>query len=340
MMARRHISVSSFGVWAVFLAAAMLPWIIQGYQLRLMTEVIIFSLFAVSYNLLLGYAGLLSFGHAMFFGTGAFAVAILLEHFSGLPLLLAVTLATAVTTLAGFLVGCLLLRVKGTPFALLTLAFNALFYAIAVKWSGLTGGDDGLIIDPPKLDLWLVTLDPAKGPDFYYLTLAILGPVMLFCWYFTHTAMGRTVLLMRENEDRMRFLGYNTLLVRLNLFTLTAGLAGLAGSFYSLFFAFVSVDAISIEMTTTVLLMTFIGGTGHFVGPILGVGVFTYLQNFLSELTENWPLIMGVLFILMVLFTPGGLVGIIRGMAGWLQSRKKIRGLPKGENSRHVHSGS
>ncbi|MCF8082594.1 MAG: branched-chain amino acid ABC transporter permease [Deltaproteobacteria bacterium] len=339
-MARSHNPVSRFGLWAVFVILAVLPLILRGYQLRLVTEVIIFSLYAVSYNLLLGYAGLLSFGHAMFFGTGAFAVAILLEHFAGLPLLLAVTLATAFTTATGFVVGCLLLRVKGTPFALLTLAFNALFYAIAVKWSSLTGGDDGLIIDPPQLDLWLLTLDPNKGPDFYYLSLAILGPVILFCWYFTYTAMGRTVLLMRENEDRMRFLGYNTLLARLSLFTLTAGLAGLAGSIYSLFFAFVSIDAISIETTTTVLLMTFIGGTGHFAGPILGAGVFIYLQNFLSELTENWPLIMGVLFILMVLFTPGGLVGIIKGAAQWTASRRKTPDLRKGAKNRHAHSGS
>jgi branched-chain amino acid transport system permease protein len=329
-------------IWIAFalLILVLLPGILGGYQLRLMTEVIIFSLFAVSYNLLLGYAGLLSFGHAMFFGTGAFSVAILLNHFSGMPLLVAVTLATGLTALAGFVVGCLLLRVKGTPFALLTLAFNALFHAIAIKWSSLTGGDDGLIIDPPKLNLGFTVIDPNKGPDFYYLTLMVLVPVILFCWYFTHTAMGRTVLLMRENEDRLRFLGYNTLLARLNLFTFTAGLAGLAGAFYTLFFAFVSIDAISLEMTTTVLLMTFIGGTGHFLGPILGAGVFTYLQNFLSELTDSWPLIMGVLFILMVLFTPGGLVGIIKSLAGRFKTPAGSSDQQGGERNSHADSGS
>lgn len=310
-----HTQKYRLGLLAALLLLAALPYLLPEYQLRLATEIIIFALFAVSYNMLLGNAGLLSFGHAMFFGTGAFSVAIIINHFSGLPLLAAVLLATGLTTAVGFLVGCLLLRVKGTPFALLTLAFNALFHAIAVKWSSLTGGDDGLIIDPPKLDLGFFVVDPNKGPDFYYLTLVVLGLAIFACWYFTRTAMGRTVLLMRENEDRLRFLGYNTLLARLILFTVTAGLAGLAGSFYALFYAFVSIDAISIEMTTTVLLMTFIGGTGLFAGPILGAGVFTYLQNFLSEMTESWPLIMGVLFILMVLFTPGGLVGIAQSLA-------------------------
>lgn len=302
-------------VLAALLLLGSLPYLLPGYQLRLFTEIIIFSLFAVSYNLLLGYAGLISFGHAMFFGIGAFAVANFCNHVSGIPLLAAVALGTGLTTVMGFLVGCLLLRVKGTPFALLTLAFNALFYAIATKWYLVTGGDDGLIIDPPKLNLGVVVIDPSKGPDFYYLTLIVLGAAILACWYFTRTAMGRTVVLMRENEDRLRFLGYNTMLARLILFTISAGLAGLAGCFYTIFYAFVSIDALSIDMTTTVLLMTFIGGTGNFAGPILGVGAYTYLQNLLSELTDSWPLIMGVLFIIMVLFTPGGLVGIFKSLA-------------------------
>ena len=197
-----------------------------------------------------------------------------------------------------------------------------LFYAVATKWYSLTGGDDGLIIEPPCINLGFATIDPSKGPDLYYLTLVILGLATLAAWYFTHTAMGRTVLLMRENEGRLRFLGYNTNLSRLILFTVSAGLAGLAGSFYTLLFAFVSIDSLSIEMTTTVLLMTFIGGTGSFAGPILGAGVYTYLQNFLSELTDSWPLIMGVLFILMVLFTPGGLVGIIESLTKFMRKKK------------------
>ena len=170
-----------------------------------------------------------------------------------------------------------------------------------------------------------MVVDPNKGTDFYYLTLIILGLALFACWYFTRTAMGRTTLLMRENEDRLRFIGYNTNLARLILFTVTAGLAGLAGSFFTLFYAFISLDALSIEMTTTVLLMTFIGGTGHFAGPILGAGVYTYLQSYLSELTESWPLIMGVIFILMVMFTPGGLVGIIKSLAALVRRRSGSR---------------
>ena len=303
-------------IWPLGLALlAVLPWILPPYQLRLVTEAIIFSLYAVSYNLLLGYAGLLSFGHAMFFGVGAFATAVAINTLEGIPLFLALTMATALTTLVGLLVGLLLLRVKGTPFALLTLAFNALFYAIAVKWHTVTGGDDGLSVFPAAVNLGLFKLDPAKGPDLYYLTVIVIGLAVAFCWYFTRTAMGQSVLLIRENEERMRFLGYNTNVARLNLFIITGALAGLAGSFYTIFNSFVSLDAISIEMTTKVLLMTFIGGTASFAGPIVGSIFYTYVQNFLSDLTENWPLIMGAMFILMVLYAPGGLSGLAKSLA-------------------------
>jgi branched-chain amino acid transport system permease protein len=319
-------------IWPLGLAAlAVLPWVLPPYQLRLVTEATIFSLFAVSYNLLLGYAGLLSFGHAMFFGMGAFITAIAINHLAGIPLLLAMAVATAVTALVGLVIGLLLLRVKGTPFALLTLAFNALFFAIVVKWHTVTGGDDGLNISPPALNLGLFSLNPAKGPEMYYMTLVMIGAAMVYCWYFTRTAMGQSVLLIRENEERMRFLGYNTLVARLILFVFTGAMAGLAGSFYCVLNAFVSEDAVSLVMTTKVLLMTFIGGTGSFAGPIVGAYFYTYVQDFLSDLTDNWPLIMGVMFILMVLYAPGGLSGLARSAVARLQ-RSKTANQEPGEN--------
>lgn len=149
---------------------------------------------------------------------------------------------------------------------------------------------------------------------FYYVTLVVIGCAVLFCWYFTKTAMGKTVLLLRENEERMQFIGYNPGVSRMILFTLTAFFAGLAGSFYALFFKFVGVDAIGIDMTTTALLMTFIGGTKDFFGPVLGAGFYIYFQNYLSNITDRWPLFMGILFVLMVLFAPRGLSGLIRSL--------------------------
>jgi branched-chain amino acid transport system permease protein len=308
-----------------------MPWVLGGYSLRLLTEAIIFSLYAVSYNLLLGYAGLLSFGHAMFFGVGAFTTAVALEHIAGLPLLLAVMMATLFTALVGLVVGILLLRVKGTPFALLTLAFNALFFSIGVKWTSVTGGDDGAIVNVPNIDLGVVSLNMTDGPTVYFITLVIVGSVIAFCWYFTRTAMGQSVLLIRENEERMRFLGYNTHVSRLILFVFSGSLAGLAGAFYAVLHAFVSLDAVSIAMTTKVLLMTFIGGIGNFFGPVLGAVFYTYFQNFISELTDSWPLIMGVLFIAMVLWTPGGLAGLIQSATAWITGRTTTDASPEEE---------
>ncbi len=320
MIARQTIRHRAFIIFCLGVLIAM-PWVLGGYPLRLLTEAIIFSLFAVSYNMLLGYAGLLSFGHAMFFGVGAFAVTVVLNHIAGVPLLVALCIATLITALVGLVVGILLLRVKGTPFALLTLAFNALFFAIGLKWTAVTGGDDGKIVNVPNINLGVAHLNMSDGPTLYIVTLVVVGAALFFCWYFTRTAMGQSVLLIRENEDRMRFLGYNTNVSRLILFVLSGSLAGLAGAFYAVLNAFVSLDAISIPMTTKVLLMTFIGGIGSFFGPVLGAVFYTYFQNFISGLTDNWPLIMGVLFIVMVLWTPGGLAGMIQGAGAWITGR-------------------
>lgn len=299
---------------ALFALGAAMPLVLKQYHVNMLTEIIVFALYAVSYNLLLGYAGLLSFGHAMFFGMGAFTVAVSLIHIPGLSMWGAIGLALAMTTAVGFIAGGLLLRHKGSYFALLTLAFNSLFYAVATKWHSVTGGDDGLSITRPELALGFTTVNLAGIEGFYYFTLVIVGAAIVFCWYFTQTAMGQTVLMMRENEERMKFLGYNTNISRLILFTFTGAVAGLAGAFYTLHFQFCSQSAISVDMTTTVLLMTFVGGTGTFWGPMLGALVYVILQNYLSDITDRWPLFMGLIFVFMVLFIPGGLTQIIQSV--------------------------
>ena len=320
-------SISFIILITLFLAGAFMPAVLKQYHLNMLTEIIIFSLYAVSYNLLLGYAGLLSFGHAMFFGLGAFVTAVAIIHIPGLSLWNAVLIGLVATIVAGFVIGSLLLRTKGAYFALLTLAFNSLFYAVATKWHSVTGGDDGLSITRPDLSLGFTSISIAKLTNFYYLTLIVIGAAIVFCWYFTHTAMGKTVLLMRENEERMKFLGYNTNISRLLLFTFTGAVAGLAGAFYTLHFQFVSISAISVDMTTTVLLMTFVGGTKTFWGPILGALVYTILQNYLSNITDRWPLFMGFIFVFMVLFLPGGLSEVMMNIRQRLFGKKDPNGI-------------
>jgi branched-chain amino acid transport system permease protein len=314
------------GIVVLFLLGALMPALLKQYLLHMLTEIIIFALYAVSYNLLLGYAGLLSFGHAMFFGLGAFMTAVAIIHLKGLSLLNAVLIGFAVAVIAGFLIGSLLLRHKGAYFALLTLAFNSLFYAVATKWHSVTGGDDGLSITRPELNLGFAAFSVASFTSFYYLTLIVIGAAIVFCWYFTQTAMGRTVVIMRENEERMKFLGYNTNISRLILFTFTGAVAGLAGAFYTLHFQFVSISAISVDMTTAVLLMAFVGGTGTFWGPIIGALVYIVLQNYLSDITDRWPLFMGFIFVFMVLFIPGGLSRVIIDLRQRFSGKKGSNG--------------
>jgi branched-chain amino acid transport system permease protein len=306
---------------ALFLIGAVMPVLLKKYHLNMLTEIIIFSLYAVSYNLLLGYAGLLSFGHAMFFGLGAFMTAVSIIHIPGLSLWNAILIGLMITVVAGFVIGSLLLRHKGSYFALLTLAFNSLFYAVATKWHSVTGGDDGLSIIRPPVNLGFNSFSLSNLTHFYYLTLIVVGAGIAFCWYFTQTAMGKTVLLMRENEERMKFLGYNTNISRLILFTFTGAVAGLAGAFYTLHFQFVSISAISVDMTTAVLLMTFVGGTTTFWGPILGAFVYIILQNYLSNITDRWPLFMGFIFVFMVLFVSGGLSEVIMNIRQYFRGK-------------------
>lgn len=309
-------------ILGLFVLAGWMPLVLRKYHLNMLNEIVIFSLYAVSYNLLLGYAGLLSFGHAMFFGIGAFSAAVGLIHIPGLSLWGAILLAVLATTLVGFVTGGLLLRHQGSYFALLTLAFNSLFYAVATKWHKITGGDDGLSITRPDLHLGLFSVKMANLVHFYYFTIVIIGLAMVFCWHFTRTAMGHTVVLMRENEERMKFLGYDTNVSRLILFTFTGAVAGLAGAFYTLHFQFVSQTAISVDMTTTVLLMTFVGGTGTFWGPILGAFVYIIVQNYLSDVTDRWPMFMGLLFVGMVLIAPGGLSHIVQDLRSrWVKEK-------------------
>ena len=201
-----------------------------------------------------------------------------------------------------------------------------------MQWlqSGIPSQGETTVLALPcrPLTLDLATVEIAPISNFYYFTLTVVGGAIVFCWYFTRTAMGHTVLLMRENEERMKFLGYNTNISRLLLFTFTGAVAGLAGSFYTLHFQFVSISAVSIDMTTAVLLMTFVGGTRTFWGPVVGSFVYIVLQNYLSDITDRWQIWMGLIFILMVLLIPGGISQIVLSVRDFIAGRT-----PGGERS-------
>jgi branched-chain amino acid transport system permease protein len=301
------------------------PLVFGPSQIMMLNEIMIFALYAMSYNLLLGYGGLLSFGHSVFLGFGAYITGVLLVHYPEFPFLALILISTSGTLLVGFTLGMLLLRQTGASFALLTMAIGGMFATIALKWSDVTGGDDGICIFRPDINLYLFQLNTTSVTVFYYVSVFFIGIATFCCWYFTRTSMGQTVLLIRENETRMQFLGYNAAISRLILFTVAASFAGLAGSLYMLFIGTVAYDVISIPMSATALLITFIGGIGSFFGPWLGAAFYIYVQDLLSGITTRWPFFMGIIFILMVMFQREGLAGLLsRCLEGsrWLRDRR------------------
>ncbi len=310
----RRFTVFHVGL-AIGLAALLLvaPRVLTIVQTRMLTEIVYFSLFAVSFNLLFAYAGLLSFGHAAYFGLGAYVTAISLKHVAGMPLFAAIFLGALAGAVGGAVIGFFCVRRKGSYFALLTLAFNQFLWAIAWKWREVTGGDDGIggIVPKKPVDLGFMSIDLMNFGTKYYLTLAIVVLCLALGWYLMRTPFGTTVRAVKGNEERASFLGYNVNRSKLLIFTLSAFFAGIAGSLFALFQDFVAPSSISLAMSTEVLFMAFLGGTGSFFGPILGAAIFVYFTDWISSITERWEFILGLLFIALVLYFHQGFIGLI-----------------------------
>ena len=304
-----------FGILVLFLFLIIFcPFFLNQVRVRLMTEVIYFGLFAVSLNLILGYGGLLSFGHSAYFGLGAYVTALALLHIKGLDLISVVLLGGLAAALVGSFFSLFLIRVSGTYFAMLTMAFGQLLYAVALKWRSVTRGDDG-IGNFPRPDLHIPLLgrvDMMDASNFYWFTLAIVGAMVFFAWYIiTRTSLGISIILLRENEERARFLGHRTSLTRFWLFTFSSFLAGISGSLFGIFQELVTATSIDILRSTDPILMVVIGGMGHFWGPLLGTLVYVVAGDWLSGITVRWEFIIGCFFIVLVLFLRGGLISLI-----------------------------
>lgn len=288
-----------------------LPVILTVTHLNMVIEIAFFALFAMTFSMLFGHGGLLSFGHAAYFGIGAYTAALLFKHFAGIPLIPAIFMGGIAGGLGGLLAGIFCVRLKGAYFALLTLAFNQFFFAIALKWRSLTGGDDGLSIKRP--DLYIPGMGIISMKDVshvYYVVIIVVVICLLILWYLTKTPFGNSARAVKENDERASFISYNVYLTKLVLYTICSFFAGIAGSLFALFQGFVSTGAIDSTMSMQVVFMTFIGGAGSFLGPILGAGVYLYFTSWVSRITDRWEFVLGVLFILLVMYLRTGLVGL------------------------------
>ena len=288
--------------------AILFPYILPKFQLRMITEIVILALFAMTWKMLLNEGGMFSFGHSLYFGVGAYASVLGWLHIKGLSFMSGILLGGLVAGLMAFILGAFLVRMSGTYFALLTLAFNQLIWAVVWKWRDVTGGADGLG-KFPKPDLLGISMkDPA---NFYYLSLIMVGVCLFICWYYTKTPLGNVVMSIKSNEERAKFIGFNVNASKLVLLTMLGFFAGISGGLYAQFQEFIATSTIDMGMSTNVLFMAFIGGTGYFWGPLIGSGIFVYLSEYLSSFTDRWELIFGLIFIIIVSFAPQGILGIV-----------------------------
>ena len=298
---------------ALAAALATIPLWAPRFWIYIGTEALIFAIFAMSLDLLLGYAGLASFGHAAFYGVGAYACALLaLRHVDGLlPLLLVGALASAAVAVP---IGALSLRTTGIYFLMLTLAFAQMLWGLAVNWTSLTRGTDGLIGIPrptlPGADALGFTLYE-RGP-FFIVCLVIAVLVFLLLEALTRSPFGRTLEGIRENERRMRALGYPTFRYRLAVFVVAGSIAGVAGSLAAMSNGYATPDLLYWTGSGLVLVAVVVGGSRSLIGPVLGAFLVLVAQLGLSTFVDRWELLLGSLFIAFVLFLPRGLVGLVR----------------------------
>ncbi|MGI5920719.1 MAG: branched-chain amino acid ABC transporter permease [Syntrophomonadaceae bacterium] len=292
----------------VVITLLLLPLGIPPYGITFMTQVFIFALFAVSLDILIGYLNLMSFNHATFFGVGAYCVAILSSN-NEYNFWLMLVIGMVVPMLVAAFMGIIVLRSSGAYFLLITLAFNQMVYAIAWKWRSFTGGDDGLPgIARPDIGL---NLSMWNQEYFYYLVLVIFMVMFALIWKLVHSFRGRLLVGIRESEIRMQALGYNTAAIKWLTYVLAAGVAGLAGVLFVYFNGFISPQELNWTMSGLVILMVIIGGAGTLAGPVLGAAIILFLQQSVSSYTEQWPLVMGIIFIICVLYARDGCYGIL-----------------------------
>jgi branched-chain amino acid transport system permease protein len=312
-------------LFVLFLVLAFMPRLVSEFHLNLVILMLIYSLVAIGFNMLFGQGGLLSFGHAAYFGIGAYTTILVYKHW-GFSLFSGILAGGVCGALLGVLFGVFLAQLRGLPFALLSMAFNALIYAAAEKWRALTGGEDGLAAQRP--DLWIPgfgSIDMFSTVNFYYFVVIIVVLCVLYCWFFTKTPLGRVNVCSRENEQRIGFIGYNIYATRCLVYVIAAFFCSIAGALASSFQEFVSTAMINIDKSADILFLTFVGGRGIFWGPILGACFLTYLNDALSTLTEHWAIIQGAIFIALVMFAPGGLAGLILWAKNWLLERFTIK---------------
>jgi branched-chain amino acid transport system permease protein len=297
------------GFTVAAIACVLLPLGVPQYSLTILVEALIFGLFAMSLDLMVGYCRLYSFGHAAAYGFGAYSTALILTHLQ-LPLPIGIVLAVALTVVAAVPIAWICTRSTGVSFAMLTLAFAQLGYAMLFRFRDTLGGSDGLVgIPRPPGPFGMTWFQDKLG--YYYLVLACLLGSYLLCRAIVSSPFGAVLSGIRENEAKTIALGYNTRAYKIATVVLAYGFGGLAGALYAGFAGFASPELFFWLTSGRVLIMVTVGGAGTLIGPIIGGVFFVFLEHQLSQVTDLWPLIFGSIFIAFVMFAPQGIWGIL-----------------------------
>jgi branched-chain amino acid transport system permease protein len=285
---------------------------IGGYT-ELATRIVVMGLAAMSLNFLLGFTGVLSFGHAAYFGLGAYGTAMAIKYW-GVGSIPAIVLGVIVATIAAMIIGALIIKLRGVYFAMVTIAFGQVFYFIAFRWNAVTGGDDGLAgwrrlpINFGFAELDIVQNDKA----FYYFALAIFALCVAAMAVLLNSPFGRSLIAIRENERRARFLGVPIEFHVWVSFVISCLFVSVAGGLYALLNNFIDPRALRVDLSGNLVIMAVLGGMRSFWGPLIGAAIFVALQDYVSSQTQNWMSVIGLVFVLVVRFFPRGVLGMLR----------------------------
>lgn len=287
------------------------PAIFSDYYLDLFTKVLIFGIMLLGYDILAGYTGLVSLGHALFFGLGGYCAAFAINYLTTnlAPVLL---LALLTTLFVGLFVGFFSTQTKDIFFVFLTLAFAQFFYLAAFNLTTITGGDNGISIAKATIGIPGLWETPILRPyGFYYLVLVFFAATYVLCRRVINSPFGKVLVAIRENEERVSYLGYNIRKIKIKSFMISACLAAVAGVLFGAYQDFVSPGMLNWTLSGDLILMSVLGGMGTLVGPVVGGGIIILLGDELSSLTENWMIFIGGFFVLMIIFAPSGVLGVV-----------------------------
>ena len=310
------------GIVALAVGVALLialPFVIVNeFYVNMASQILIYALLALSLNILLGYGGMTSLGHAAYLGITAYTCVIVLG--AGYGQLSTAVIAVAISTLAAALFGVLALRASGLGFLMITLALGQIVWGIAYRANDLTGGDNGIRFPARPMPFGI---DISSAPRFYYLTLIVFALALFCIWRLTRSPFGASLEGTRDQPRRMRMLGHNVWMIRWFAFVMAGFWGSIAGLLYVYYNLFISPHAISLQQSAEALLMAILGGASALTGPIVGAVIITLVKNVVSTYIDRWNSLLGAIFVIVIMFMPFGIVPGVRQL--WTRWRRPAK---------------